>query len=650
MMLSTYDDSIGTPVMYNYYLWLLAARILYQFVYFSTFAVLVQIIIKMMLNAVKFLFICLLFIIVFTTLANVSFYDISNYSTFYTSLVSTYSNGLGGFDFSSFDASTHISYYSKKVLLAAYLLITVVMLMNFLIAILSETYSTYYGQTLALQMREIIKLRAIYEPNPYYSCLVKAPLFLNAYIILLAPFVVGFKSKRLNKVVVFLEHFIVIILFILGMSVLIIILFPIVCLLFLMQKIIFMNRYSIRPADYFIRILDFFASALVLPVMLSVICIAHIIGETLNLYQTNIIKNVEVYKDEYLYINKIMDVTLPEHDDKLDNHRLNKMYFLFKKFTKASSNLHIVFDPSNCQLSEVFICIMIATLKIVKREFRDIANNFVHDDVIPLFAPTKYVVLELKKNMFIREQFKSFFIGPNYKREKNIDSQRFELLISYLADASLGGTDSNSDQNDLVDDPYKKETGSNYIFLMASMKSHEERKLFWREKLLTIFTEWNEQWILDQFNYAKLFLQLNSFEAEVEDVSHKMITYICEKLESEIPIEEKREIARSAQTKSRHDESWDSPQKDEDDIAKVKRLIGSRGKLTMIDIPSLLYPIFSFEKIARETYMSETKLGTIQLSRKTFKSLNYKNELAVRRFTSSKFSSSHRAFKKMSEE
>ena len=128
-----------------------------------------------------------------------------------------------------------------------------------------------------------------------------------------------------------------------------------------------------------------------------------------------------------------------------------------------------------------------------------------------------------------------------------------------------------------------------------------------------------------------------------------MITHISEKLESEIPMEEKREIARSAKTKSRHNESWDSPQKDEDDIAKVKRLIGSRGKLTMIDIPSLLYPIFSFEKIARETYMSETKLGTIKLSRKTFKSLNYKNELAVRRFTSSKFSSSHRAFKKMSE-
>ena len=44
-------------------------------------------------------------------------------------------------------------------------------------------------------MKEIIKLRAIYEPNPYYSCLVKAPLFLNAYMILFAPFFVNFKSN-----------------------------------------------------------------------------------------------------------------------------------------------------------------------------------------------------------------------------------------------------------------------------------------------------------------------------------------------------------------------------------------------------------------------------------------------------------------------
>ena len=96
-----------------------------------------------------------------------------------------YSSALGGFSFADFDSSTHVSYYSRKGTLATYLLITVVMLMNFLIAILSDTYSFYLTQTRSLQMKEIIKLRAIYEPNPYYSCLVKAPLFLNAYIILL---------------------------------------------------------------------------------------------------------------------------------------------------------------------------------------------------------------------------------------------------------------------------------------------------------------------------------------------------------------------------------------------------------------------------------------------------------------------------------
>ena len=108
-----------------------------------------------------------------------------------------YSSALGGFAFTDFDSSTHVSYYSKKIMLAAYLLITVVMLMNFLIAILSDTYSFYLTQTRSLQMKEIIKLRAIYEPNSYYSCLVKAPLFLNAYMILFAPFVVIFKSKKI---------------------------------------------------------------------------------------------------------------------------------------------------------------------------------------------------------------------------------------------------------------------------------------------------------------------------------------------------------------------------------------------------------------------------------------------------------------------
>lgn len=190
MMMSTFNDTVGSCVIYAFLIFYLGGRILYQLVYFEAFGVLVQIIIKMILNALKFLLICLLFIFLFSIVAYFTFYDLQNYGTFYDSLVSMYSSALGGFSFSDFDSATHVTYYSRKIMMFGYTAISIVMLLNFLIAILSDTYSFYLTQTRALQMKEIIKIRAIYEPNPYYSCLVKAPLFLNAYIIFLAPFVI----------------------------------------------------------------------------------------------------------------------------------------------------------------------------------------------------------------------------------------------------------------------------------------------------------------------------------------------------------------------------------------------------------------------------------------------------------------------------
>ena len=400
-----------------------------------------------------------------------------------------YSSALGGFAFTDYDSSTHISFYSRKVMLAIYLLITVVMLMNFLIAILSDTYSIYLTQTRSLQMKEIIKLRAIYEPNPYYSCLVKAPLFLNAYMILFAPFVVIFKSKRLNKAILFMEHFIVLILFVLGLWVVVILIFIPVIILFLLQKIVNHKRFVKTTTEHFIGIIDFIVSALVAPFCLSVLWVTHVIGESMALYKTHILRNVEVYKNENNFINDLMDVTLPHHKEILDHYELSEMYYAFKEVTNTNSNLQVVYDPSNHNISEVVICIIIATMKIVKRDFRDLNGDYVHDDTIPLYVPTKHLILELRKNLFVDEQLRSLLVGPTYKRKQSINNGRLEMLVSYLADCSLGGTNVNPDNSKLVKDPYLIDTGCNYIFLMASMKSHEERKRFWREKILVLATK-----------------------------------------------------------------------------------------------------------------------------------------------------------------
>ena len=603
MMLSTNNNTLGTNFIYNYLVFLLGWRILYQLVYFSSFGVLVQIIIKMLINSIKFLSILLILIILFTVVANVSFYDIPGYSSFYESFISMHSSALGGFDFSVFDSSSHVSYYARKLLIAAYLLITVVMLMNFLIAILSDTYSFYLTQSKSLQMKEIILLRTIYDQHPFFSCLVKAPLLLNAYVPLFL-FAVMFQAKRWNKLFLFLEHLIIVILYIFfNIFISALVYIPALWVLALLKLLLIIYLMKIYgPIYFFVWIIDVVVTMLFAPFWLVIVCITHIAGETLNLYRTNIIKTVEVYKDENLFIHNFMDVTL-DHQEKLEKYEMEKIYFKFKQLTNVSNSIQTVYDPSNWLLSEVVISIIIATLKMVKREFKDLLSQYIHDDSTSLFVPTKYVILELRKNLFIDEQFRSILVGPSYKRKNIIENDRFEQLIYYLADSSLGGTDVHPNMRffNIIEDSHNTDTGLNYILLMACMKSHEKRRSFWRDKLITIFTECSEQWILDQYNYAKIFLYLNSFEEHEEDITkditEETIDYICNKMKSDNKKEQINMINNEKQ-----ENILENIDKDEPSILKIKNALKLRGKLFMIDIPNLLYPISSFEKNAREKY------------------------------------------------
>ena len=100
---------------------------------------------------------------------------------------------------------------------------------------------------------------------------------------------------------------------------------------------------------------------------------------------------------------------------------------------------------------------------------------------------------------------------------------------------------------------------------------------------------------------------------------------------------------------SEADELVDNKANDDINIVKLQKLLNSKGKLLIVDIPALMYPISSFEAIARQIYKDDTNSGTVVIPRKVYKQLISRNESAIRRFASSKFSSSHRAYKSLSE-
>lgn len=160
-----------------------------------------------------------LFLLCFSLLGYGLFNDIDQFSSYTRSFNEMYMSVFGAFDFAIYANSTITAEYYGRIFIGLFLLIFVVLVMNFLIAILSEVYSNFNGFANALQKREIIKLRALYEPHKHYYCLVKTPVYFNFYMLLLAPLVVIFKSEKLNKLVFFLHYSIVLMFYEIGAAI-----------------------------------------------------------------------------------------------------------------------------------------------------------------------------------------------------------------------------------------------------------------------------------------------------------------------------------------------------------------------------------------------------------------------------------------------
>ena len=163
----------------------------------------------MAVKVVSFLIIYFTIMLAFSLVGYGLFYDVTDYSSLSKSFKTMFQSSLGGFDYTLFDNATYTSSTTGRIYLSIYLLVSAILLLNFLIAILNDTYVEYINNGRALQSKEIIKLRAIYEHHDHYQCLVKAPNLINFYMLFLAPFVILLKSRRLNRIILHIEYSIV---------------------------------------------------------------------------------------------------------------------------------------------------------------------------------------------------------------------------------------------------------------------------------------------------------------------------------------------------------------------------------------------------------------------------------------------------------
>ena len=332
-MLQEIESNTLQPMhWFIYCIWILVIRVFHILIYFDEFAlgVLILIIVKMAIKVLKFLVLYFTIILAFSFVGYGMFYDIEEYSTIFKSYNTMFKSSLGGYDYSIYDNSVKSSSTAGRIYLSIYLLVSTILLLNFLIAILNDTYAEYINNESGLQSKETIKIRALYEENDYYQWLAKTNNLLNFYMIILAPFVVILKSKKLNKIILHIEFGIIISLGQLVSIVNLTINTPIflIIITFIKLRYAFSSKYSKGFLDLIVRILDCGAVLLLSPIVWVILyssVSAYSLGSG---YHDNQLKLVETYKDEYETINRLMDSSIKK-DEENDPISDQRKYMLF---------------------------------------------------------------------------------------------------------------------------------------------------------------------------------------------------------------------------------------------------------------------------------------------------------------------------------
>ena len=118
---------------FNAFVWL---RVLYLLRLNRILGPLLKIIFHMTKDMVKFVLLLVLIILTFACIGNIEF-EIGEFYTFHQSIITLYSWMLGEFSFETVEPEGP----KGVIFLALYLLINLILLLNFVIAIISSTYS-----------------------------------------------------------------------------------------------------------------------------------------------------------------------------------------------------------------------------------------------------------------------------------------------------------------------------------------------------------------------------------------------------------------------------------------------------------------------------------------------------------------------------
>ena len=164
-----------------------------------TFGPMLRIIISMFGEVLKFLVIWSVVLLCLTSVATLLFGELEAYSKFVDVSFISFDTGLGNYDLTAFE-TLKMSELVGQVFLVIAVLINGVVLLNFIIAILADTYSKLSKQSLGIYYDGVIARIPVYEDDSRYGGLIVGLPPMNVLALFMAPFYCCIKDEnRLRK-------------------------------------------------------------------------------------------------------------------------------------------------------------------------------------------------------------------------------------------------------------------------------------------------------------------------------------------------------------------------------------------------------------------------------------------------------------------
>ena len=252
--LALYDEIVNNqlgykiPVAIGAIILLQYLRIFIKFQGSRTFGPLIRTLISMLYQLMLFsLFIIIMLGFIFG--GRIAFVEFNQFRSFSSTALFLFDALLGNYKFSVFDNSQFGLGVYGKIYLMAYLIISNIVLLNFLIAILSDTYSHLNEKKQGLYLQQVIYIKQTLIKDENYSSLVFNFAPFNIFLLPVAPFLLMKQRPDLNK---FMLHICYIPVLIVGCTSLLIwslILTPVV---YIMQiGIKFWNLFEVKSCRMF---------------------------------------------------------------------------------------------------------------------------------------------------------------------------------------------------------------------------------------------------------------------------------------------------------------------------------------------------------------------------------------------------------------